>query len=426
MGKTIYLHIGCGKTGSSALQNWLRDNVRALAREGVHYPQSLRGNANRWKLRAQGVDADYAITSGNGMGLVNAVKAGNTARHLRRCLRARCPAVLFSSEAFQSLTEVQVESLREAAESAGHRIVVIAYVRDLYEILYSSYLQLVKRHGFTRSFREFALDIKEPQQLRVVERFEQHVADVRLIHYDSAWTHGIEQALLQTLGLGNANVPAMSAKTVNRSLSVMEAELMLAANRAYTGGDAKTRARFSTRLSDSLIYGDPERESELFVDPEVIATLRERFGDQVEALNQRHFGDQRLQIYSAGDRRTVDETPTIDPAYASILQQVVGLANGFSFEPKASSAPATASDNQALATNDPRLVNYLRDTAVAREQTAPREAFVLMAAAAILRPGGQFIANKLKRYGKRFRIAEVPGSQLWPSLKAKARKVTRS
>jgi hypothetical protein len=47
MSKTIYLHIGANKTGSSALQNYFNNNRKALLDKGILYPSAgIRGDAH--------------------------------------------------------------------------------------------------------------------------------------------------------------------------------------------------------------------------------------------------------------------------------------------------------------------------------------------------------------------------------------------
>ena len=61
--KKLYLHVGCGKTGSSALQVWLSQIAGELEKTGILYP--LHG--------ATPLD-DYTISSGNGERLVEAIR----------------------------------------------------------------------------------------------------------------------------------------------------------------------------------------------------------------------------------------------------------------------------------------------------------------------------------------------------------------
>jgi len=409
MSRTIFLHVGCGKTGSSALQNWLAQNTKALKKSGIRYPLGISDGARRFWLKARGVPSDYAITSGNGVAMVKAVKEGNAEAFVANALRGARGNLLFSSEVFQSLSREQLALLRQAFDRKGVSVVIIAYVRDVYDIAYSSYLQLVKRHLVAKPFREFALGMKLPQQFGVVRKFEEAFDDVRLIHYDTEHKRGIEKAFLESLGLSGDVLPAMSDKKVNRSLSVLEAELLRRANEAYVARFPDGNHAFSERLSDALIYGNPERETELYLDREVVRTFEARFGDWVRDLNERYFGDPRLRVFAPEGKNIVDRADPPDPAFGVVLSALIGMVEKFAGSDSAADVPqpnTSGMKSPALTIADPRVVELLRDEAVAREKGAPRDAFVLMSAAQVLRPAGPFINRKLERYGERFRIAE--------------------
>ncbi|CAN0511837.1 unnamed protein product, partial [Phaeothamnion confervicola] len=102
--RTLYLHIGCGKTGSSALQVWLNHQADVLRRLGVDYP-----SFGRRKLD------DYAITSGNGKKLIDAFAAGQGEALLQKLARSSCDKVFLSSEAFQGMTVESLEELKAQA-----------------------------------------------------------------------------------------------------------------------------------------------------------------------------------------------------------------------------------------------------------------------------------------------------------------------
>tara|TARA_R110000823_G_scaffold27609_25_gene80629 strand:+ start:52998 stop:54245 length:1248 start_codon:yes stop_codon:yes gene_type:complete len=409
MRRTIFIHVGCGKTGSSALQNWLAQNAKALKKEGIRYPLGAGGGPRRFWLRGRSVPSDYAITSGNGVEMVDAALDGNAGTFVANALRGVHANLLFSSELFQTLNEEQLALLKQAFDRKGVSVVVIAYVRDVYDIAYSSYLQLVKRHLYTRPFSEFALAMELPQQFSVVRKFEKFFDDVRLIHYDSERGRGIEKALLETLGLSDDALPAMSDKKVNRSLSVLEAELLRSANEAYAARFPDRNPDFSKNLSDALIYGEPERQTELYLDHEVVEVFEARFGDWVRDLNDRYFGEARLRVFTAEGKHIVSRAEIPDPTFALMLSALVGAVEKFDFSRPAADSlqPAhSGNDQQQLSIADPRVAELLRDEAVNRGQTKPRDAFVLMSAAQVLRPGGPFIHRKLKRFRQHFRIAD--------------------
>lgn len=139
-GPRVVIHVGPGKTGSSALQQWLTTHRDDLEASGVLYP-------------AHDLDRN-GVSSGNREALLDMVEVDGKHRHhvsaakaaaLRDGLRAsRCHTLLLSSEFFYPLlTDIE----RELPEAE-----FVVYVRDPVELLESNYNQSVKRHDETKAF----------------------------------------------------------------------------------------------------------------------------------------------------------------------------------------------------------------------------------------------------------------------------------
>ena len=417
--KVLYLHIGCGKTGSSALQVWLNHQAETLGKHGVHYPVYTGNN----KLAA------YAITSGNGVKLLQANQAGQLAGFVEELVGSGHSRILLSSETFQSFSEEALETLRQAAAQHGFRICVIAYVRDVYDVAYSLYLQSIKRHLEHRSFREIGLRATSVQQFDVVNRYRRCFGDenIRVFHYDTERIRGLDLSMCDAIGVPAPKVPRMASLKVNRSLDVFEAEVMRAANRNYvqTFGKPKGVALFSTRISDHLIYGDPERETEILVDDQVLDHLRSVCQAAIDDLNRVFLRDTPVALFNGEGKRVVREVPVLPPAYKAIVQGMVnffasaeapaakpaGQGDAAAARPQriapavAQTAPAAPAARRAniasgehLECADPRIVNALRDEAIRIEKSDLARALVLMTAAAALRPNGAGIKKKLEEY----------------------------
>jgi hypothetical protein len=410
--KTLYLHIGCGKTGSSALQVWLNNEAGALARQGVDYP--LFG--------AKKLDS-YAITSGNGVKLMEAVNTGALAPFMAELAKIRLPKILLSSETFQAFTDETLEELKRTAAANGLRVVIIAYVRDVYDIVYSSYLQGIKRHLGVKTFREFASSRKSIQQFEVVNKYRRHFAreDIQVLHYDSQRKRGLEVSMCEALRIDPKAIPPMPTVKVNRSLDVFEAELLRLANKHYQSVYGKDEAsnRFSSKISDLLIYSDPEKETEILLDEEVLDHLRVICQKSVDDLNATFLAATPLSMFNPEGKRIVRDTAALPPAYDHLIGTVItSLAARTSAPgavpvqppPRRAAAQEAAADG-ALRCTDPKFINALRDEAVRLEDEDLQKAQALMAAAAALRPKGEFITKKLEQY--RARLGEAAAD---PSL----------
>jgi|GEM_PF-1722674 len=315
MDKKFFLHIGCGKTGSSALQLWLNHIAPELRAAGCHYPTFMPG-----KL------PDYAITSGNGIHLIRALDNGSLRPFLAEIAgKAEGCDILFSSEQFQRYTtdtRHALEQLKEAIAEIGYRPVIVAYVRDLYDIVYSSYLQGVKRHFYTVSFREWGCARQDIQQFDVVRLWAGHFDAIELIHYDSE-REMLEKSFCRALGIDASALPPMAKARINRSLAPAETELMLFVNRRLIEAYHLPHINMGAHLSDALIMADPELSTPILLDHEVLAHLTTTFTGEVDWINATFFGgENRLRLFSAEGKEVVEEQPPMPSCYRIMLEQL--------------------------------------------------------------------------------------------------------
>ena len=137
--KTVYIHIGSPKTGTSALQLFLLKNRERLELLGLDYP-------------AHKTDKNM-IASGNGVVLAMALKNGQiqeaakVAEQLKKCIGT----LILSSEYFMRLDKKYVFQLSELFPGAK----IIVYVRRQADGLMAAYAQRVKRRNEPRSIEEY-------------------------------------------------------------------------------------------------------------------------------------------------------------------------------------------------------------------------------------------------------------------------------
>ena len=123
--RILHLHIGCGKTGSSALQLWLAQNAQSLSRAGILYPL--------FNIKAKKL-GNYSITSGNGVTAVNALQ-GEDCESFFESLLKKNDQILLSSETFQTATVNQLRKLKDICDANDVHVNIIVYLRDLYASL---------------------------------------------------------------------------------------------------------------------------------------------------------------------------------------------------------------------------------------------------------------------------------------------------
>lgn len=369
--KKLYLHIGCGKTGSSALQVWLSQNIEDLHRNGFNYYLVE-------KLH------EYEISSGNGKLLVEKLRNATYETFLNE-LFEETDNVLFSSEIFQTLSNDELSKLKNFCMKSNIQIQIIAYIRDVYDVLYSEYLQGVKRSGYENNFEYFINNVKNIYQFSVLEKFEKFFNDIVVLHYDSEKKRGLENSFCEALGINTNSLKEMSRKKVNRSLSLVETEFLRLLNKIHNNQSNKVNNQFGINLSNKMIYANPEKDVELYFDQNIIVKLKNRFQSKVNLINDKYFLEDRLKIFdSYGKNVTANKVEYIDELFSLLSILYKDLKD--------------KKENLISQTLNVELVNYLRDSAIDREKNNLEEACILMKAASILRPNGPLIKEKVEKY----------------------------
>lgn len=127
--RRLILHIGPGRTGTSALQTMLCRNVDHLESHGVHFP--------RWP----GFDAVTAgsVASGNGGAIAALIARKNTSRYykredglraLRQLYESPETAILYTSEVMALFDPERLAFAVDFASSAGFVTQIAYYLRE--------------------------------------------------------------------------------------------------------------------------------------------------------------------------------------------------------------------------------------------------------------------------------------------------------
>ena len=138
----LFLHIGHGKTGTSAIQSALAIASDDLAKRGINYPiqQSLRDRASRLE-----------ITSGN-WEPISQVTLTDQLLEIAKSNYNNSTIVLSSESLFWLIPELIQEKSTWEAHIDLH---IILAVREIEEMLSSEYQQRVKRHGDAMPLEQF-------------------------------------------------------------------------------------------------------------------------------------------------------------------------------------------------------------------------------------------------------------------------------
>lgn len=226
-GSSIWLHVGHGKTGSSALHTSFARSLESLARHGVLYPDDPS------LARA----ARGGITSGNASDFF--AERGSEIRRrftrdLREASRKGCHRVVYSSELLYGQV-LKEPSLLDVALAEAKRLKVnlqvVLYVRDPLDYAVSFYIQRVKRGGETLKFGQFLGDFNP---LAKFQEFA-HILEERHVEWHarnySQESHALLASMEEVLELDPGVLRDADSAPVNRSLSAGELEVQRLLNR---------------------------------------------------------------------------------------------------------------------------------------------------------------------------------------------------
>ena len=246
----IFLHIGHGKTGTSAIQSSLAIASEKLATQGIHYPigESLRDRASK-----------FEVTSGNWKPKPETSLADELVQISKKS--KKYTTIILSSESlFWTIPEL-LSCKKEWQDQIDLHIIMA--VREVEEMLSSEYQQRVKRHGDSMPLWQFIrarnfVSSHHAKAAEIINLMSNHQIPNTVINY-SKHKQDISRLVFQQIGAEDA-YPAdkMDGAIINRSLSRNELEILIMINKLYH----QKLPSISTIISDSLIKNQPNLRAE--------------------------------------------------------------------------------------------------------------------------------------------------------------------
>ncbi len=360
--KKLFIHIGLSKTGSSAIQSWLSLNMTQLKEQGVDYAD-LNPAAK-----------DGKITSGNGVPLFRACnqkKWGLVEDLIRNTYFMGNTKTIISSETLQALSPEAIKSIKDICEKNCIDVYVIAYARSVYELLYSNYLQGIKRHGFSFKFGERQGLGYKPQRVFLENYYNVFQERLRVINYDAV-KGDIFTSFSDLLVLDSQQL-TIKNKKVNRSLTMLEADILRYLNSLHDGV-------FSKEISDYLLDAQPDISTSVCYCDELLKRTRINSVDDVTWINT------NLMPQGGAISLDLSEVHFSSPSSDAITKEMIlGIIVQWALNRK-------AGDKRVV------FVDFIRDFAVYLEKVDIDNSFKLMKKALMLRPEGPFILKKMKQY----------------------------
>jgi hypothetical protein len=267
MTRHIYLHIGHGKAGSSAIQSALANSVTDLHSFGLVYPEWEPGFIDEAKR--------YKVSSGN-------IPRGASLKdfHLRVLDTLGGERQVFSSEMlFWSL--LAGEMFDEMAELMDQdvAITILFLIRDPFPHMVSGYKQAVQSGTAEGSLDEFSVRYTRPEHVfRVVTQLQEIGIDPIVRNY-SRCRDELPIVLGQWLGVPSSIFDRHLSEEVNRSLTRSEVELLLLLHRYLDSGQ-------SAALANALVNEHPHiTTGKIQWSEQSIRSFHERITPQVMKTN---------------------------------------------------------------------------------------------------------------------------------------------
>ncbi|MGZ8933266.1 MAG: hypothetical protein ACXW04_00055 [Methylobacter sp.] len=298
--KTLFIHAGGAKTGSSALQNFFEINATRLESLGFAYENRLH------------IEHDYEIGSANGMLLYETLSFANPTDNeidsLVSSYFGQCDNAICTSEYYAEFHRHHWKRLLESSLRLGVKLKVIFYVRNVIPFFLSAYDQVIKRHGEWREFDEWVLEAiwQHVTALRKIAE-ELPKTSIQVLHFDQART-SLLRSFLDVLGIDASFEvnPNDQGRQVNRSLTNEERETLITVNKALG-------AAYSQEVSELLIYANPNIRGEPApCHNTTTELLLDRYNTEVNWVNNTFFnGQDVVSVLPISPEKNLSKKPII-------------------------------------------------------------------------------------------------------------------
>lgn len=353
--KKVILHIGHGKTGSSAIQAALARNQALLRGAGILYPDHAAvDRARRGEVTSGNLDPDNWF-EGQVIPIARAAEEGT---------------IVFSNENLFHRFDEFVE--KQAAYADEFAFEIVLFVRAPFEKLNSAYQQLVKRSGLSDSIAEFAEhDADTACAADILQALEVRGIPVAVFNY-SVLRRSAIRAFFQYLGVWDLleHDGEVEVGTVNRSLTAAELDFLLHINRVFG-------VEFGSVIADALVHRLPDLTPSM---TPIDAATRQRFEESnraAVAVINRFLPEPDQLRFDFPDMGDDGAARRLSDAQVEVIRSVF---------------PAALTYADGVVLRDIAM-KYETGEALTRE-----EGIALMQFAQKARPHGQIIAGKLKQW----------------------------
>ncbi len=325
--KSMILHIGIPKTGSSALQVFWAQNREALLAQSIDYfPIGEFALGKRGKISA----GNGALIARSFLRPDSAGYKANRDEQLaaldRHISASSCDTGLLSSELFVFAENEVLSNFSDWLAMRGISLRIFYFIREQVQFLTSSYIQQVKRHACTETSEEYVLRVFEKMHhikySKLFERMAKIVEPAQIIcrnYHDARGLEGVYDLFLASFGLDSQGLKFVE-KEVNVGLDMTEIKIMLLLNKL------KPRMVFSDYIVENAVLRGRKTSdaTHQLLSSETIEKLQSYFADDNTRFARSYFGRAILfdNLHSNIDTPRIAD---VDPSSAEIVEIFGGL-----------------------------------------------------------------------------------------------------
>lgn len=293
MSKTLYLHIGMGRCGSSAIQHFAAQNRDELLQRGVCYPD--------------GKDFGFDVAAaGNGLPIARHETASKALPAIRKfILESAAERFLLSSEHLYPSSVANFEQIKREFSDNSIQVRCIAYVREQREWMISRYAQALKSKRWKIQLEDYLRSQYNNSNLDYTKRFSglsQVFGDDLIIHLfrrDTLTGGDVRSDLFDLVGIDVADL-IKDQPTTNASPSVLEMEIMrtintVAADRPFNHRLFLRRCETFFETNDWKVSHDAYR----LAPAALMREIKQYYGPKNAEFQQRYFPGVQGDLFSS-------------------------------------------------------------------------------------------------------------------------------
>jgi len=331
--KTLFLHIGVHKTGSTSLQAVAHLHREALARQGLHVVQTGATNDGNHVLLSRALLRDPAASRSVPLDLTIWQAARDEIVH------SPCPAALITSEEFTAVGLEGIAALAGLMEAASVDVQVMVFLRDQLAALRSNHVELLKQGLIEHDFASYlAMSALDADFVESIDRFNYQLLlqpwisvfgqdRIKAVHYQPL--RDTVSEFFARIGMPGAVGRTRSPARLNTSPSEVVVRLLVLVNRYLTlcedlAPQRRTQITYGLYRQASAQY--PEGGSTTVCSASLLRMLKCHFSRSNEWV-EKTFG-LRVKFDRAVRTRSLAGEPTLPPSEIErwLLEARAGVA----------------------------------------------------------------------------------------------------